>query len=271
MALLIPDRVSSAFALVWPGWTWRSSESSEPALWVTSSVTPTPRRSSWRGWRTRPWAARQFGAICAPSMELRFATWWTSYLQATRASRSPQLERSAARPTLATCGRSALASFARWIPSSSSWRTSEATFTWGSSESSVTLPTSGSMRSGRLFARRTLELPTCGDESSFWPTPTVGDARGAGSRNAPGSAANVGVSLSDMVQTGRSLGRTGPATTPGVAWNRGSSLRLNPEFSTWLMGLPAWWTWPEPTGGTGCKLSATQSYPHKVSTHSASS
>jgi len=41
----------------------------------------------------------------------------------------------------------------------------------------------------------------------MWPTVTAGDAKSSGSRNAPGSAAHQGVSLSDAVSTGDSAGR----------------------------------------------------------------
>ena len=35
-----------------------SSRAQDIVLWVTSSGTPTPRPSSWRGWKTRPWIRR---------------------------------------------------------------------------------------------------------------------------------------------------------------------------------------------------------------------
>ena len=37
-------------------------------LWVTSSGTPSPRPSSWRGWRTRPWIRRLSGTTLPASM-----------------------------------------------------------------------------------------------------------------------------------------------------------------------------------------------------------
>lgn len=42
---------------------------------------------------------------------------------------------------------------------------------------------------------------------NLYPTPTAGDAKASGSRNAPGSKAHAGVSLSDFVATGDSSGR----------------------------------------------------------------
>lgn len=125
--------------------------------------------------------------------------------------------------------------------------------------SSPRLPVSGSMRSGMCFQRQESEPRTAVAGFSFsrgeyptpsatpygssqnegqvphdrpsrgtpsletwarqWPTPTATDARAAGSRNAPGSTAHDGVSLSDMVATGRSIGRSQPETwaTPSSA------------------------------------------------------
>lgn len=103
-------------------------------------------------------------------------------------------------------------------------------------------PASGSMRNGRLFAHptsappnyepesssseSTWSTPTCRDKETLakvtrganasaggtpllvqvqrWPTPTAGDAKGAGSRNLEGSEAHAGVSLTDAVRFGNS-------------------------------------------------------------------
>jgi DNA (cytosine-5)-methyltransferase 1 len=75
--------------------------------------------------------------------------------------------------------------------------------------------------------------PTLADQvAQLWPTPTAGDGRAAGSRNAPGSAAHAGVSLSDAVLTGSSTGRAARAP------------RLSPAFVEALMGLASGWTDP---------------------------
>lgn len=65
------------------------------------------------------------------------------------------------------------------------------------------------------------------------PTPTVGDSRSSGSRNAPGSKAHAGVSLTDFV---RDDGGKGRPTSP----HTGGS--LNPTWVEWLMGWPLGWT-----------------------------
>lgn len=61
----------------------------EPELFVTVSGTPTLRPFSWRGWRSRPWSRRLFGAATSDSSTGdRFAEWWTESLRARHASRT---------------------------------------------------------------------------------------------------------------------------------------------------------------------------------------
>lgn len=79
------------------------------------------------------------------------------------------------------------------------------------------------------------------NQAAQWPTPTAGDARASGSRNTPGSAAHAGVSLSDMVTTGDSLGRQ-DRTTPTAGPDGSPRAVLNPCFVEALQGFPAGWT-----------------------------
>lgn len=71
----------------------------------------------------------------------------------------------------------------------------------------------------------------------LWTTPTAGDGKDAGSRNAKGSAAHMGVSLTDQATTGDSTGRS-----------QSSTRKLNPRFVEWLMGFPIGWTERDSTG-----------------------
>jgi DNA (cytosine-5)-methyltransferase 1 len=75
----------------------------------------------------------------------------------------------------------------------------------------------------------------------LWPTATAGDGKAGGSRNAPGSKAHQGVSLSDAAITGNSSGRQGHKVTGAE-----SRRVLNPRFVEWLMGFPPGWTDFEP-------------------------
>ena len=65
-----------------------------------------------------------------------------------------------------TSGRTSPPPFAFYDPESSCWRTSAATLDGDSTLSSVTLPASGSMLSGELFARPTSALPIVASGSS---------------------------------------------------------------------------------------------------------
>lgn len=77
-------------------------------------------------------------------------------------------------------------------------------------------------------------------ESAMWTTPIAADGRGSGSRNAPGSKAHKGTSLSDQILTGSSTGRTdrGGATPSGSSATMGKRGAPNPVFACWLMGWP---------------------------------
>src|SRR5207237_4447561 len=63
-------------------------------------------------------------------------------------------------------------SFARWDRDSSYWRTSQVSFLPEDSQpASVTLPNSGSLRSGQLYPQPLLVLRTSESGCSSWPTP----------------------------------------------------------------------------------------------------
>ena len=89
-----------------------------------------------------------------------------------------------------------------------------------------------------------------------WPTPTAGDAKSAGSRNGKDSKANMGVSLTDKVRTGDSLGRQGRERLP-----KHSRPVLNPAFVEALMGFPIGWT--------ACAPLETESFQQWLRLHSA--
>jgi hypothetical protein len=80
-----------------------------------------------------------------------------------------------------------------------------------------------------------------------WPTPTAGDAKGAGSRNLPGSKAHAGVSLTDAVRFGNSstaAGRWGPPCGAGLAqWRWTPGERPHPAAAG-----AGWWA-AEPNVG----------------------
>lgn len=101
-------------------------------------------------------------------------------------------------------GPSSSESFATRVHGSWLSRTSEDSLLGEAIVFSATLPTAGTMRNGRLYARATSAPLTSAPECSSWPTPTSGDSKGAGSRNLEGSSAHAGVSLTDAVRFGNS-------------------------------------------------------------------
>ncbi len=97
-----------------------------------------------------------------------------------------------------TSGRRSRTPFAFYDPDSQSLRTSQITFDWDSTPSSPTLPASGSMRSGALYAHRRSALPTrvTGSSSSpLLPTPRTSDTNGPGLHGDGGLDLRTTVSL----------------------------------------------------------------------------
>lgn len=72
-------------------------------------------------------------------------------------------------------GRISSVSFAYYDPALHYWKTYQDTFLSGLEEYSEIWPDSGTMRSGRAYALRTLVRPTCGSASSLWPTAVARD------------------------------------------------------------------------------------------------
>lgn len=143
--------------------------------WLTLSGTPTRRPSSWNGWRRRGWITLLSGMTSPRSTVDRGAAEWTSSLPVSPANRSPLPGSSVELTMTAGSGRPSLPSSATWDRDSSCWRTSPSLFDSGSPMSSLTLPTSGSMRNGVCSQRPPLGLLTAVSESGSWPTPVARD------------------------------------------------------------------------------------------------
>jgi hypothetical protein len=85
---ILPDQLSSRFVQA-SGCSMKpfALSSREVELRLSLSGKVTPRASYWRGWKTRPWSQRLFGAaISEDSTQRRFADWWTSSLRVCPAS-----------------------------------------------------------------------------------------------------------------------------------------------------------------------------------------
>ena len=95
-----------------------------------------------------------------------------SYVEVSLAKISPTPEGElASTGTVPDSGPSSLASFAFYDPASSLLRTCQRSLDGEWAEYSETCPSSGTMRSGRLYAHPTWALHTAENESSLWPTP----------------------------------------------------------------------------------------------------
>lgn len=103
-----------------------------------------------------------------------------------------------------TSGRTSLPPFAFYDPDTHSLRTSQTTFGSDSTSSSPTLPASGSMRNGALFARRRSALPIVANGCSSSPllkTPTAQLAVNGGSQHPDKRrAGGHGPTLADEVE-----------------------------------------------------------------------
>jgi hypothetical protein len=103
-----------------------------------------------------------------------------------------------------TCGPVSREPFGYYSRESSSLRMSQGTFDTDSSELSLILPNSGSMRDGLLFEQAMSVLPTSERGYSplpterLLPTPTSSDGENAGNRDSSTSRAKQGTSLTDV-------------------------------------------------------------------------
>jgi hypothetical protein len=118
-----------------------------------------------------------------------------------KTSAAPESER-VSTGTAPVSGPSSLGAFAYFDPGSCSLKTSQRSLFGGLTECSPILPNAGSMRSGQLYERPTLERPISGAESSSsrhdaaYPTPMARDHKGP---NQPGRQGGPG--LPDLATT----------------------------------------------------------------------
>ncbi len=155
--------------------------------WLVLSGTATQRPFSWNGWARRAWIRALSGMTLPPSTVDRGVDAWISSLPV---SPAPISHRRGVGPELTVStgsGPSASRSSARWDRLSSCWKTSPDLF--GSEdlpESSVILPTSGSMRNGVCSERPTLVPLTNVTAGGLWPTARAHDgASGVTAHSSP--------------------------------------------------------------------------------------
>ena len=147
---------------------------------------------------------------------------------------------------------------------SSSWKTHLCLWEEDLPWSSVTLPKWGMMRDGVCWEQTTLDLPTEGNGSGFWPTPVHSEAR-QGYQNRNNGKKGTQKSLTTIVvdmerermlrfatpqardfRTGQRSRWENPDRTRNLNDQVGG--QLNPTWVEWLMGWPLEWTDLKPLG-----------------------
>lgn len=248
-------------------------QASEAASSLTLRGKPMPVKSWLRAWTKTTWLQRLFGRMLPPSMGDRFVASWTSSLVGSRAKTSQtRASGLASEGSAAGSGSTTSESSRKFSLDSSSLKTSRLSGHEDSMSFSLTLPRSGSMRSGALSEQPMLVPHITVTGCSSWPTATVGDSHGSGSHGYGKVSRSTGKSRSEgMTLTDRAV-RLWPTTTahdakdtgapteyqrksPGVqaighllqmrlsgAKSLPKDRTLNPRFAEWLMGWPIGWT-----------------------------
>jgi hypothetical protein len=168
----------------------------------------------------------RFGMTYKPLTEDRGEALLTLYLAAFLAKTSPQPEREKELTENGQeCGEKWHASFTKYDPNSSSWKTHQCSLLGDLDEFSETWPQWGLMRSGECWEQQMSAHRTSGTESGLlekmWPSPKArdhkdGTTKGTQNRDSP----DLGKVVGQSKETGA----------------------LNPTWVEWLMGWPLGWT-----------------------------
>jgi hypothetical protein len=268
---------------------------------------PSRASSFSREWKAGNLTRLRSGLISNHSLGASFADWWTSSLEATRASHSQPLESALGAKTRDTCGRLSQAAFDFFNLESASLKTSRATLPKGCITSCLTWEDWVIEQRGEFSARLNAARLISGSGSLSWPTATARDFRDTGDLSGSDYRAD-GKLRKDVLPRAVDLdrrghyGRPAPASsstdgshqgswaTPeaknqvgyqvgadGTQWPRlGSQVsgKLNPRWVETLMGLPVGWTMPScaspaTIAPTSCGSSAMESCQQQPSSLSA--
>ncbi len=151
------------------------------------------------------------------------------------------------------CGPSSRACLASYDRSSRSWKTPQRLLFEDGFESLEISPSSGSMRSGALFAAPTSAGPSDAIASSCWPAPVKSDARSSGRHTTSTGVMHPGTSLTDAV---RAVLRQDPAISPHCEPGLPSTVVLNPDFVEILLSFPRGWSASDPSAIQLCPCSS---------------
>jgi len=152
---------------------------SDGTPFAPSSGNPTPQAYLPPDRMTAFSRPSRFGMTFAPLTDDHGEALLMWFLAASRARTSALPERAPASTALdQECGRTWRASWAKFDPVSSSWKTAQPCLLGDSDESSVTWPRSGMTAAGQCWELPTLEHPTSETGSGLWvPTPCATDAK----------------------------------------------------------------------------------------------
>jgi hypothetical protein len=233
------------------------------------NLIPMPKPSLSRDKTTEPFRRSRFGMTFEPLTDADGAELLMSWLGVSHAKtlvRPAQVTASTAKE--ADSGPKWRASFARYSPSESKWKTAQYSLLGGLDEFSETWPRWGSMRNGESFLLPTPALPICESESGFWPTPTASLAS-KGGRVTPRKGREGGTlieAISRRMYPTPVENDTGHRKTRyaqgGTALSTSVGGQLNPEWVEWLMGWPI--------GHTALEPLATAKYQEWLRQHSPS-
>ena len=159
----------------------------------------------------------QFGMTYKPLTETRGEELLTLYREDFHARTSaPQEKAQELMENDQECGEKWRASFVKYDPDSSLWRTHQCSLLGDLDEFLETWPQWGLMRNGECWEQRMLEQNTNETEFGLWPTPTTPSGGG----NCGGSGA-----YKNAIKNGTHIPHS-----------------INPNLYEWLMGWPLGWT-----------------------------
>lgn len=246
---------------------------------ATSSSTRTAKTSLRRTFAVGTWIPRLFSATCALSHLVTpkvLLDEWIWYRLGSRVSPSALPEGEQPRTITGICGPRRRPYFAWYDRPSSSWKTCLGSLLSDISDEFLeTWPRSGSMRSGRCWARTTLGRRTSGTASGSSPFPTPA-ANCYGTNQSPSPGASVRESLETMARrdswpTPHGMGNDG-ARAAGPSGNELGNAVLRAERTSWPTPNAADWPTPticgnynraglSPTSGDGLATAVSASYP----------
>src|SRR5262245_13512490 len=178
-----------------------------------------------------------------PSMANRGVASWISFLRASHVSHGVPLGAARASRTSGGSGPTSRESFATFDRSSCSWKTCRPSLLEEASDGfSETWPTSGSMRSGRVYEQPTWVPVISAIDCSSWPTAGVTDGKCSGRHSTETGVMHPGTSLQDAIR----LWRTPDAPTGGAGVRNRQDSRGNGHQIVLAEQAEHWSSWPTP-------------------------